>query len=392
MISDITIKNFKSVVDVSLPLGRFNLLIGANGCGKSNILEGIAMGAAASSDKLDYEYFANRGIRATAPQHMLPAFDGVDSKTITIKVHGGADDYLTLNIFYNENLKPGFWETDSVNINWFIKYLKDKMFKDKSKSHEILDLINKLEDSKHHLSKNLRLKQPENNQSEIMPVDPDLTQYLIYSLEETKLRKADDSNRTYPLGRHGEGLFAYLKDLMQRPNALEFFDEIKENLKVLDWFDDMQVPSGQLSSEFNLKLKDSYLAETLNIFDQRSTNEGFLYLLFYFTLVISDDTPRFFAIENIDTAFNPKLCREVIKQLIELAKKHDKQIIATTHNPAILDGLDLRDDEQKLMVVQRSIDGYTKVRTLKKEEVVNSDLSLSQLWLRGFIGGLPNNF
>ena len=63
MITNINIKNYKSVVDVNLPLGLFNLLIGANGCGKSNILEGIALGAAASSDKLEYEYFANRGIR-----------------------------------------------------------------------------------------------------------------------------------------------------------------------------------------------------------------------------------------------------------------------------------------------------------------------------------------
>ena len=66
------------------------------------------------------------------------------------------------------------------------------------------------------------------------------------------------------------------------------------------------------------------------IFDQRSTNEGFLYLLFYFSLVISDETPRFFAIENIDTAFNPKLCREVIKRLVALAKKHN--IIHTLGN------------------------------------------------------------
>ena len=194
------------------------------------------------------------------------------------------------------------------------------------------------------------------------------------------------------MGRHGEGLFAYLKDLAQKPKSINIFQELKENLRILDWFDDLQIPSEQLSMEFNLKLKDSYLSDTLNMFDQRSTNEGFLYLLFYFTLVISDETPRFFAIENIDTAFNPKLCKEIIKRLVSLAKKYNKQIIATTHNPAILDGLDLRNDEQKLMVVQRSIDGYTKVRTLKKEEVINSELSLSQLWQRGFIGGLPNNF
>ena len=80
MISNITIKNYKSVVNVSIPLGRFNLLIGANGCGKSNILEGIAMGAAASSDKLDYEYFANRGMRVVDPQLMLPAFDDIEAK------------------------------------------------------------------------------------------------------------------------------------------------------------------------------------------------------------------------------------------------------------------------------------------------------------------------
>jgi len=75
MISNITIENYKSIINVSLPLGRFNLLIGANGCGKTNILEGIALGAAASSDKLDYEYFANRGIRIVEPRFMLPAFE-----------------------------------------------------------------------------------------------------------------------------------------------------------------------------------------------------------------------------------------------------------------------------------------------------------------------------
>ena len=55
MITNINIKNYKTVVDAGLPLGRFNLLIGANGCGKTNILEAIALAAAASSDKLDYE-------------------------------------------------------------------------------------------------------------------------------------------------------------------------------------------------------------------------------------------------------------------------------------------------------------------------------------------------
>ena len=47
MITKVQIENFKSIEKLSLPLGRVNVLIGENGCGKTNILEGIAMAAAA---------------------------------------------------------------------------------------------------------------------------------------------------------------------------------------------------------------------------------------------------------------------------------------------------------------------------------------------------------
>ena len=105
MISSITIKNYKSVVDVKLPMGRFNLLIGENGCGKSNILEGIAMGAAASSDKLNYEYFANRGMRIVEPRFMLPAFDEIEANSITI---GVMDEWeKNQRLIYFTTKKPG---------------------------------------------------------------------------------------------------------------------------------------------------------------------------------------------------------------------------------------------------------------------------------------------
>lgn len=335
MIKEITIRNFKSVVDVTLPLGRFSLLIGANGCGKSNILEGIAMGAAASANKLDYEYFANRGIRVVEPRFMLPAFEDVEADRIAISVSSNVLESVSFDISYHKEARPARWVSHCKGVS-------------------------------------------------------QLGDFLIYSLEESKLRKADDSNRTYPLGRHGEGLFAYLKELAQRPDALSLFSEIKENMKVLDWFDDFQVPSGQLTNEFNVRLKDSYLTETLNAFDQRSTNEGFLYLLFYFTLLISDETPRFFAIENIDTAFNPKLCREVTKRIIELARKHDKQVIATTHNASVLDGMNLSEDDVRLYVVRRTVDGYTQTNRVTLKE--NMTMTLSEAWERGIIGGLPDNF
>ena len=129
--------------------------------------------------------------------------------------------------------------------------------------------------------------------------------------------------------------------------------------------------------------------ESLNYFDQRSANEAFLYLLFYFTLLISDETPAFFAIDNIESSLNPKLCGLLVKRLIELAKIHDKQIIVTTHSPYVLDALDLREESQTLLVARRSIDGHTIVNTVPYKE---NSVALSEAWMKGYIGGLPNNF
>ena len=76
--------------------------------------------------------------------------------------------------------------------------------------------------------------------------------------------------------------------------------------------------------------------------------------------------------------------------MIELARKHNKQIVATTHNAAVLDGMNLFEDDVRLLVVRRNIDGYTKTnRVTLKDDMT---MPLSEAWVKGFIGGLPDNF
>ena len=52
MIKEIDIENYKSIQKLKLKLGRVTVLIGENGCGKSNILEAIALSAASAGNKL----------------------------------------------------------------------------------------------------------------------------------------------------------------------------------------------------------------------------------------------------------------------------------------------------------------------------------------------------
>ena len=220
-----------------------------------------------------------------------------------------------------------------------------------------------------------------------------LNLFIVYSPENPALRTFEKEGQIQPLGINGEGLFKLINFLSLDENQYKF-NEIKKKLRLIDWFEDFEVPQNLAAMQTSIQITDRYLDTDLSYFDQRSSNEGFLFLLFYFTLFVSELTPKFFAIDNIDASLNPRLCRRLMQELVELAKKHDKQVIFTTHNPAILDGLDLDDDEQRLFVISRNQLGYTKARRILKPKPLEGQepVKLSEAFLRGYIGGLPKNF
>lgn len=215
--------------------------------------------------------------------------------------------------------------------------------------------------------------------------------FLLYSPENTALRNFYREGQIEPLGINGEGLLKLLKVMQE--SEKEAFADVLTCLELFDWFEQIDVPKDMTSLEDKVNIKDKYLSV---MFDQRSANEGFLFVLFYAALFCSQYTPKIFAIDNIDASFNPKLCTAIIKKLVELAKKYDKQVFVTTHNPAILDGIDLGDEEQKLFVASRNKQGHTRFKTLtiadKPKSSTGEPIRLSEAFLRGYLGGLPKNF
>lgn len=221
---------------------------------------------------------------------------------------------------------------------------------------------------------------------------------MIYTPDNTTLRTPPPESAIQPLGVKGQGLLKLLQSFIDPktdPNLRDRLKDLKERLHLFGWFEDFDCPDDTATAQARLQIHDRWLAPERAVFDQRSANEGFLYLLFYFTLLMSWRTPKFFAIDNIDAALNPRLCTILMEQLVELAKKYDKQVICTTHNPAILDGLDLKDDDQRLYAVRRDSEGHTVVRRVSAPEPQQpGDLPvrLSEAFTRGIIGGLPEHF
>ena len=79
MLRTIIIDGFKSIQHLSLGLGRVNCLIGANGVGKSNILEAIGVLGAAANGTVDDEALLRRGVRPGLPRLYKSSFASVQT-------------------------------------------------------------------------------------------------------------------------------------------------------------------------------------------------------------------------------------------------------------------------------------------------------------------------
>lgn len=428
MIKQIEIKKYKSIDRLDFPLGRVNVLIGENGAGKSNILESIALAGAAVSKKLDNEFLASRGIRVTRPEFMRSAFPGFshdDSIKISVAGNDGSKLSFELN---NDNQPYSKWQCmadTELHEHFTFDLLKNHMSsfvvdsaKDKVASKD--DVLNSLKDvieqflsvvssidadsslkSKLRKQKNVTFQLGDDNLfakylSEKAFVNKDsivsLRNFIVYSPENSSLRNFHCEGQIEPLGINGEGLLRLISVLHSEPKYNGVFSEIRRSLRVLGWFDDFDVVNETNQARSRIEIRDRYLESSQRYFDQMCTNEGFLFLLFYFSLFSCDLTPSFFAIDNIDASLNPKLCSTLMEQLVKLSVTHNKQVVLTTHNPAILDGLNLDDDEQRLFVVSRNRQGYTRLKRILKPRNAEFPVRLSEAFLRGALGGLPKGF
>jgi len=416
MIRTIRIQNYKSILDHSIELGRVNIFIGENGCGKTNLLEAIAMASASVTGKLDAEELYSKGVRIAKPSTTFSSFTGTKQR-----------QRIELAFEFGEVESPGksamcaieSRKPQDITAKWVDLESKAKAIEGEEPV-TIKDLIDSIPELEELGLLELNLPQSANKTQRrkairefavrVLPsiaasgkldsrqlLADEISDFVIYNLNALALRGIQVTSRKEPLGINGENLDVLISSLPKKE-----FDEMVKRSKLVSWLETFFVdPQDALKfqghklgrSISTLYFRDKFMRQKGNVFSAENANEGILHVLFYLALFISPKTPKFFGIDNVETALNPRLCRKLITEIVDLAPKHGKQVLLTTHNPATLDGLNLHDDDQRLFVVYRNNQGHTVTKRIKLQpETGEAAMPLSELWMRGHLGGVPKQF
>jgi recombinational DNA repair ATPase RecF len=100
----------KSIDKLDLEIGRFNVFIGENGCGKTNVLEAVAF--ASSAD--DLGKLVLKGVRITEPKYFRCGFDKKDSSKDIVLSFFDEENFELDFSFSNSNEPYSKWELNVV--------------------------------------------------------------------------------------------------------------------------------------------------------------------------------------------------------------------------------------------------------------------------------------
>ena len=381
--------NFKSLYDASFEPGKVNVFIGANGAGKSTVLEAIGLLSAAMTDRVDASSLQRKGVRLSTSALYKSGFKGQRTKsTIDLSLEWereGCPDTFRYDVHLMTPTDSDYWKYHS---EVFSQNDEKKWGRSNASQKQVSNYIGFF----------------------LVDENPELTDgkeiakffanYGIFQPNTLTLRgTVPDPNQMSPIGLNGGRLAEALQDIIKEKDGDLCFGSIymDDVLELIDWASDISIdmprktninaniPTTRQIIEFH----DRFMKNTA-AFTGYDASEGALYVLFMLCLAMHPQVPSIFAVDNFDHAMNPRLARKITKIFCEQIIENKKHVFLTTHNPLVLDGLDLKNDEIRLFAVERDKNGYAQIKRIRiSEELIRAGQPLSRLWINGRLGGVP---
>jgi len=341
MIEKIRYKNFKALRDATLPLGRFTLIVGANGTGKTTAIQALSQ-----IDQISHENFRNyltKGLNQEHDQIQIQVFWKNFSVKRTI-----SDEQPTTNHYLDQN--EGNLGGSSGS---FVTSLR-QTFGNKVESEAI---------------KNFR----------------------VFSFDAESISDATSLTPNIEIESNGRNLAGVLWQIQS--SEPEVFEELNNELQ--NWFPEFD----RVVFEIPENGKVSFLLRTKfgkHKIKANDLSDGTRLALAYLTIAYLPNPPKIVAFEEPGRGIHPRLLRNIQEAMYRLAypenygeKREPVQVIATTHSPYLLDLY--KDYPEEVVIAGKDENGVHFERLVEQphfEEVIQ-DAPLGEIWYTGVLGGVP---
>ncbi len=334
-IKSIKFQNVKVLRDTELPLGRFTLLIGPNGSGKTTALRALAAFA----------------------QQTWPWRNGV-----SVGLEGD----------------PQTWEA-SMELEWAGKVSGESLSKVKTTLGRRASLKHNLPDSR---SNEFR-----------QAIAIFFLGIRFYSFDADRIAVSSKLQDKIELAESGEHLAVLLDRL--RDNYPERFERINE--AVADWLPEFDRILFDTPGEGNrcIALRTKNGEHKIGAED---LSQGTLIALALLTLAYLPQPPSLVLLEEPDRGLHPRLMRDVKDALYRLSfpkesgeDREPVQVVATTHSPYFLDLF--KDHPEQIVVAEKKGNEATFSRLVDRDDLdgLLDESPLGDLWYSGVLGGVPSD-
>lgn len=367
--ASITIKNFKSYKDATLPLSPLTLLIGANASGKSNAIEAFRfLSWVAGGERLStLKNRVNDSDKVVRGSIKDLAFNDSELFAFIFQIEKDVEYEGIFNVSANNIELISEVLRSHKNKVFIVKVLEDNSLVNLSKFHTI-EINEKISDDFKD-SKNLLMnyafaadtaayRNNDTGTSEFMMVDshielinqlevPEnaawtsfitirnfLTQSYFYDLIPNSMRNnsvSDDNLR--PDGSNLAGVLHHLcKKQNKKPQLLDIIKSLPEqDITDINLYEDHR---GRIEFALVESFGGVSVERTMDLL-----SDGTLKVLGIAAALLSVPKGSTVAIEEIDNSIHPTRAHQILSLMRQYAEKRNLNLLLSTHNPALMDAL-----------------------------------------------------
>jgi predicted ATPase len=348
------IKGYKSIKDIDITFNNINILIGANGVGKSNFI-GFFNFIRKLSQK-DLELF--------------------------IATQGGANKVLHFGIKTTEELDFSILFKPNAYHATLIPNQEDKLIFKKEYAFFYGDYKN----TKYYID-NKGLKESQLNSA--IPIHKHITQHIkdwqVYHFHDTSknspMKQTNDINDYLYLKPNGDNLAAFLHFIKQYYEK-NYNQIIKTIQRVIPYFKDF-ILEPELANKDNIRLRWSYKGKD-DYFDVNDLSDGSIRFICLVTLLLQPNLPTTILLDEPELGLHP-YALEVLSSIFRVVS-NKTQIIASTQSVTFADMFEIED-----IIVVDTVNDAMQLHRLDEDKYKEwiDDYSIGELWQKNVIGGNP---